>query len=197
MSFAVLPFIAFAIATSVTPGPNNVLVAASAARFGVRRTVPHMFGIAAGFALMVLLAGMGLAAPLAHYPAAQGAMRLVGALWLLVIAWKIATAGARASAATTAPLGFFGAAAFQWVNPKAWMMVLGMAGAWITGREAVLPQIAVMALVFALVCVPCCLVWAAVGVGAAPLLSTDRRLRSFNVAMAVLLVASLVPVLLD
>ena len=195
MAFPSLAFLGFAVAASITPGPNNVMVSASAAHHGVRRTVPHILGIAVGFGAMVLIAGLGLAAPLALYPRLQWAMRTAGIAWILVIAWKTATAPPPGAGQARRPMGFMAAAAFQWINPKAWMLVIGVAGAWISAGPPLLPQVAAMAAIFLLVCIPAGLAWALLGAGAASLLRRPARLRAFNVTMAVLLVASLLPVL--
>ena len=196
MTFPWLAFTGFAVAASITPGPNNVMVAAGAANNGLRRTLPHMLGIAVGFAAMLAAAGLGLAAPLAEAPRVQAVLRWIGAAWLLVLAWRIATAPAPGEGTPAPPLGFVGGAMFQLVNPKAWLLVLGVATAWIVGEEPVVPQVAAMVGVFAAVTLPSSLLWASLGAASARLLRAPGRLRAFNVAMAVLLVASLLPVVL-
>lgn len=197
MEFPFLPFAGFAIAAFITPGPNNVMVSASAARHGVRATLPHMLGIAAGFALMSVICGLGLAGPLALYPRVQFFMRWIGIAWLLFLAWQIAAAHAPGQGEARPPLGFIGGAAFQWVNPKAWLLMLGVATIWISPRLPVAPQIAIMAVLFFFLGLPCLLVWAGIGAGAGRLLSHPVWLRAFNVAMAILLVVSMVPVVLE
>ncbi len=192
----VLPLLGFAIAMSVTPGPNVLMVAASAANAGVRATVPHMLGIAIGFGAMLLIVGLGLAAPFAAAPWLHAALKWGGAAWLLLLAWKIARAGAPGAGPPRAPLGFIGAALFQWVNPKAWMIALAAIPTFTTPDGDMLRQSLTIAGAFALVGFPCTLVWALLGAGASRLLRTERALRGFNIAMAVLLVASLVPAFL-
>lgn len=192
-----LPFLGFAIAASVTPGPNNVMVAASAANHGLRATLPHMLGIAAGFGVMVLLVGLGLAGPMLEWPRLHEGLRIVGAVWLLFLAWQIARAGAPGEGARRPPLGFRGGALFQWVNPKAWLLALGTATAWTLPGQPLLPQLVLLAAVFGLVCLPCSLVWAGLGAGAGRLLASPARLRAFNLAMAVLLALSVLPVLIE
>lgn len=197
MEFPLLPFIGFAIAAYITPGPNNVMVSAAAARHGIRATLPHMLGIAVGFSVMVVITGFGLARPLALYPRAQWVMRWIGIAWLLFLAWQIATAGAPGEGAARPPLGFVGAALFQWINPKAWLLMFGVATTWISPHWPVAPQIGLMAVLFLFLALPCLLVWAGLGAGARRLLAHPARLRAFNVAMAILLVASMVPVVLE
>ena len=195
MNFPWFAFVAFAIAGSVTPGPNVLMVAAAAANSGVRATVPHMFGISAGFGAMILMVGLGLAVPLAAFPQLQQWMRWVGAAWMLWIAWQIASAPAPGEGKVRPPLRFFGAAMFQWVNPKAWLLALGMTTTWADPTAPLAPQFALMAAIFAVVGVPCNLVWAVLGDGAGRLLRSKTQVRVFNVAMAVLLLVSMIPVL--
>jgi threonine/homoserine/homoserine lactone efflux protein len=191
-----LPLLGFAIAMSVTPGPNVLMVAAAAANHGIRATVPHMLGITIGFAAMLVIVGLGLAGPFAAWPLLHAVLKWGGAAWLLVLAWKIARAGAPGEGPSRPPLGFVGAALFQWVNPKAWMIALAAIPAFTTPEGDLLAETLVIAAAFALVCFPCTLVWAGLGAGASRLLRTDGALTAFNIAMAVLLVASLVPALL-
>jgi len=190
-----LPLLGFAIATSVTPGPNVLMVAAAAANHGIRATVPHMAGIAIGFAAMLVAVGMGLAAPFAAFPWLHTALKWGGAAWLLVLAWKIARAGTPGDGPSRPPLGFIGAALFQWVNPKAWLIALAAIPAFTTPAGDTLAETLVIAAAFALVCMPCTAVWAALGAGAGRVLRSPGALRAFNVTMALLMVASLVPAL--
>lgn len=191
-----LPLLGFAIAMSITPGPNVLMVAAAAANHGVRATVPHMAGITLGFAAMLVIVGLGLAGPFVAWPLLHAVLKWGGAAWLLVLAWKIARAGAPGAGPSRPPLGFVGAALFQWVNPKAWMIALAAIPAFTTPQGDILAETLLIAAAFALVCFPCTLVWAGLGAGATRLLRTEGALNAFNVAMALLLVASLVPALL-
>jgi threonine/homoserine/homoserine lactone efflux protein len=187
----------YALATSATPGPNTLMVSAAAAQVGVRRVVPHMLGITIGFPMMLLAIGLGLGWPFQEFPWLHRALQVAGTAWLLVLAWKIARApppgaeGQRAGARP--PLGFWGAAAFQWINPKAWLIALAAVPAFTTPAEPIWPQALLMAGVFAAVSLPCIGLWAGIGASAGRLLSTPARARAFNRAMAVLLVLSLVP----
>lgn len=192
-----LPLLGFAVATSVTPGPNVLMVAAAAANHGVRATVPHMLGITIGFAAMLLIVGLGLAGPFAAWPLLHAVLKWGGAAWLLLLAWKIARAGAPGEGPSRPPLGFVGAALFQWVNPKAWMIAIAAIPAFTTPAGDTLAETLRIAGAFALVCFPCTAVWAFLGAGAARLLHTPAMLRGFNMAMAVLMVLSLVPAFLD
>lgn len=184
----------FAFAMSATPGPNTTMVAASGANFGLRRTWPHMLGVSLGFPLMLLAVALGAGEALRASPALQSALRWGGAAWMLWLAWRIATAApAVGGAAPGRPIGFLEAALFQWVNPKAWMIAVGAAATYVAGpRQALL-----LAVIFALVCLPSILAWAVLGLGAARLLRRPGALRAFNLAMALLLAASLVPMLVE
>lgn len=190
-----LPLFAFAIASSVTPGPNVLMVAASAAANGFRAVVPHMLGITFGFGGMLLLVGLGLAGPLLASPLLHAVLKWAGAAWLLWLAWKIATAPPPQPGQPRPPLGFIGGALFQWVNPKAWMIAAAVIPAFTRPGEPMLPQVLAIALVFLLITLPCLLVWAGIGLGTGRLLRRPAHLRAFNIAMALLLVASLIPVL--
>lgn len=191
-----LPLFGFAIAMSITPGPNVLMVAAAAANHGVRATLPHQGGIALGFAAMLAIVGLGLAGPFAAWPLLHAVLKWGGAAWLLVLAWKIARAGAPGEGPSRPPLGFLGAALFQWVNPKAWMIALAAIPAFTTPQGDILAETLLIAAAFALVCLPCTMVWAGLGAGAARLLRTGGALQAFNIAMALLLVASLIPALM-
>jgi threonine/homoserine/homoserine lactone efflux protein len=191
-----LPLLGFAIAASVTPGPNVLMVAAAAAGHGVRAALPMMLGMTFGFGAMLLLVGLGLAGPLAASTWLHGVLRWVGAAWLLWLAWRIAAAPPPGEGAPARPpLGLVGAALFQWVNPKAWMIAAAVTPAFTRPGEALLPQVLAIALTFVLVAMPCLLVWAGLGAGAGRLLHRPGRLRAFNLVMALLLVASLLPML--
>lgn len=191
-----LTLIGFALATSGTPGPNVLMVAAASAQVGIRRVVPHMLGITFGFPGMFVAIAIGLGLPFTEFPWLHRAMQVAGGAWLLWLAWKIASAPPPGEAPPRAPLGFWGAAAFQWVNPKAWMIVLAALPAFTTPGQPILPQALVIALVFALVTMPCLLGWAWLGQTARHVLGGGVRLRLFNGTMAVLLILSLLPLVL-
>lgn len=185
----------FAIVMSVTPGPNVLMVAAAAASHGLRATWPHMWGIALGFGAMLALVGLGLGAPIQALPWLQAVMRWVGVAWIVWLAWQIATAPPPRSAGAAPLLGFWGAAAFQWINPKAWMISAAVATAYLDADEPLAPQLALVAGVFILACIPCTLLWAAFGAAMGRWLREPARLRAFNIVMALLLLASLWPML--
>ena len=188
-----LALIAFAFVSSITPGPNNLMLLASGVNFGFRRTVPHMLGIGAGFTVMVALVGLGLAGLFTTWPPARAVLGTRSVVYLLWLAWKIANAAPPDGASATGrPLGFVQAAAFQWVNPKAWTMALTAATLYAPGQDA--GAVLVVAAVFGAVNLPCVSSWAAMGSALSGLLANPRHRRLFNRAMALLLVASLWPV---
>lgn len=196
MTSPLLALAAFALAASITPGPNNVMVAATAANHGFRAAVPQVLGISIGFALMLAVVGLGVAGVLAALPNLERLLRFVSLAWLLLLAVRIARAGAPGHGPAHVPLGFLGAAAFQWVNPKAWFIALAASAAWVLPGQAMGPQVAAIAAVFLVVCLPCVLAWAALGSAASRLLHSPGRLRAFNIGMAALMVASMLPVAL-
>ncbi|WP_375173980.1 LysE family translocator [Pseudooceanicola sp.] len=185
---------AFCLVSTVTPGPNNLMVMASGANFGYRRTLPHMLGIAIGFAVMTLLVGVGLIQVFDRFPVVHQILTVVSVAYLLFLAWKIAHAAPPDgdAAARGRPFSFLQAAAFQWVNPKAWTMALTAITVYAADRSVL--AILLVAVMFAAVCVPCLSVWTLLGQEMRRLLTNPARLRAFNWTMAALLVASLVPV---
>lgn len=186
---------AFALATVITPGPNNLMLMASGANFGFWRSLPHMAGIALGFPAMVALVGLGIIQVFEMWPPAQTVLRVLSAAFLFWLAWKIANAAAPGQgAATGRPLSFVQAAAFQWVNPKAWSMALSATTLYAPGGDpgAVL-LVAGVYVAVSLVSTTC---WTALGLPIRRWLTDPRRLRLFNVTMAVALIAAMLPALL-
>lgn len=186
--------VGFAFVTSVTPGPNNMMLLASGANFGFRRSLPHMLGISLGHALMVFVVGLGLAQVFERQPAFGLILKVLSVLYMLWLAWKIAHAAApKEGQVGGRPLGFFQAAAFQWVNPKAWAMALTAVTVYASAQDSA--AMLTVAIVFAMVNLPSVSVWTLAGQQLRRFLTTHRRLQVFNWTMAVLLVVSLWPVL--
>jgi threonine/homoserine/homoserine lactone efflux protein len=184
----------FAFVTTVTPGPNNVMLMASGANFGFRRTVPHMLGIAGGVSVMAFLVGMGLMAVFQAFPVLGVVLKVLSVAYLLWLAFKIATAAPlKDRAANARPMSIVEAAAFQWVNPKAWAMCLSAVTLYAPDRTML--SVTIVAGAFALVSLPAISIWAWLGTVIRQWLSNTTRLRVFNGAMAALLVASLYPLL--
>ena len=190
----VLALVAFAFVTSITPGPNNLMLLASGAAFGFRRSVPHMLGVGIGFVAMTVLVGLGLAGLIEAAPGLRLALKAAGVGYMLWFAWKILNAGAPGEAGAAArPMRFHEAALFQWVNPKAWAMALTAVTAYAPGGT--LPAMATVAVIFGLVNIPSVGSWTLLGQRMRRFLTSDRRRRAFNATMAVLLVGSLWPLL--
>lgn len=183
----------FFLAATATPGPNNMMLLSSGATFGLARTVPHLLGISLGTALMVFVLGWVLAGVLQHATWLYEALHIVSTLYLLWLAWRIATSsGPRAAHEGGTPLGVIDAAAFQWVNPKAWAMILGAIATFARPGHAML-DLAVIAVVLVVVGLPCITMWAGAGLMLQRMLRAPRLLRAFNIGMAVLLVLSIAP----
>jgi threonine/homoserine/homoserine lactone efflux protein len=189
-----IALVGFAFASSITPGPNNLMLLASGVNFGLRRTVPHMIGISFGHALQVFLVGLGLAGLFLAEPRLVVVLKVASVAYMLWLAWKIATAAPpREGAPVGRPFTALQAAAFQWVNPKAWAMSLTATAVYAQDRSAA--TMALVAVVFCAVNLPSVAVWAAMGQALRRLLDRPGWRVAFNRAMAVLLVLSLWPVL--
>ncbi|MDT9644744.1 LysE family translocator [Pseudomonas sp. JV245A] len=193
-----LAFALFALVTSITPGPNNTMLLASGVNFGFNRSIPHILGISCGFFVLVLAVGLGLGAVFEAYPLLYSELRYVGAAYLLYLAWKIARSGPLSDEQQHhgRPLGYWGAAAFQWVNPKAWVMAVGAISTY-TPLQGYFTNVLVIAAVFALINAPTVSLWAACGSLLRNVLRNPRWLRLFNLLMAALLVLSLAPLLFE
>ncbi|MCI4643654.1 MAG: LysE family translocator [Hyphomonadaceae bacterium] len=197
----VIPLAAFAFVSSITPGPNNLMLMASGTNFGVRRTIPHIAGVCVGFGLMIAIVGTGLARVFELWPVTLTVLKLASAAYLAYLAWKIANAGGPVEksadqTSTGKPFTFLQAAAFQWVNPKAWVMALSAISLFtVAGWEWA--SLALIVVVFCVINLPCILSWTLLGTQMRRFLSTPRRLRAFNIGAAGLLLATLVPVFLS
>lgn len=191
-----LALIVFAFVTSVTPGPNNFMLLASGVNFGFWRTVPHMAGIGVGFFVLLLAVGFGLGAALVAVPSLHLALKAVGGAYLLYLAWRIAMSRTLSGQgeAKARPMTFLEAAAFQWVNPKAWIMAVTAMAIYTTPERPFL-SVLIVGVAFALTNFPSVSVWAGLGTMLRGFLSDPVRLKWFNIAMGVLLAATLWPML--
>jgi threonine/homoserine/homoserine lactone efflux protein len=188
----VAAFLLFAVAAAGTPGPSNLLLTATGAGVGVLRGLPCLLGVALGMGAMMFVVAFGLGRVVFAHPGVLRAASWIGAAFLLWLSWKIATSG---SAAVTGrkPVGFVGAAAFQWINPKSWLVCASAAGLYLQAAAGgALQQAAALAMLFVLAALPCCFVWLALGATAQQVLRTARSRRVFNIVMAALLAASVV-----
>lgn len=183
---------AFAFVSSITPGPNNLMLMSSGANFGFRRTIPHALGVGIGFTLMIILVGIGLMGLFDLIPALNTVLKVVSVAYLLWLAWKIANAGAPGDGESPRgrPMSFIQAALFQWVNPKAWSMALTAIALYAPDRN--IAAVLFVAAIFGIINLPSTSLWAVMGMALRGWLSNAWRLAAFNWTMAALLVGSLV-----
>ena len=184
------PFVTYSFVMSITPGPNNVMVTASGATFGFRRTIPHIFGICFGFSVVLLAVCAGLDALFTRWPDLQSALRWAGAAYLVYLSWRILRAGEAKTADTAKPLTAWEAAAFQFLNPKAWVMTLTAAAMFLPRELGFVSASAYMVVVMAMTNLPCIAVWALFGSSLRGLLTKPAGRATFNAAMALALVAT-------
>ena len=190
-----LPLLTYMATMSVTPGPNNLMLAASGVNFGFRRTLPHMLGISIGVGIQIVLVAGLLAWVMTWLDALRLPLVFVGCAYLLWLARRQAGAGQPGNSEKRQPLGFFGAALFQWVNPKAWMMVLNAAILFLPhGNWTAVLWMAVMSI---FVNLPCIAVWAFAGDKLRFKLRDPLALRVFNYTMATLLAATALWIMVD
>ena len=189
-----LALVTFAFVMAFTPGPNNIMLAASGVNFGFSRTLPHVTGVAIGFVVLMFACGAGLGLVFAAVPALQLALKVAGAAYLLWLAYKVATAhqGRDDGRGPARPFTFWQAAAFQWVNPKGLVAALSAVALYVRPGHQV-QDLAIMLAVFGLITAGSATTWAGFGVALRRLLQEPRHARLFNGAMALLLVASIVP----
>jgi threonine/homoserine/homoserine lactone efflux protein len=189
-----LPLLGFVVVSTVTPGPNNLMVLTSGANFGLSRTIPHIAGISLGFPVMILAVGLGLGFVFDAYPILHTILKYVAFAYMLWLAWQITQAGRPQSAGGSGrPLTLLQAAAFQLVNPKGWAIIFGAMALYTTEDGNRVFEVGLFAVLFGLVCFPNCVVWCLFGRAIAGFLEDDRQRFWFNVVMAVLLVVSVLP----
>lgn len=192
-----LALLVFAFVSSVTPGPNNLMLLASGVNFGFRRTIPHMLGIGVGFFVLLLAIGFGLGALIETVPSFYAALKFAGGAYMLYLAWKIAMSRSIGEAKhrdKAEPMTFLQAAAFQWVNPKAWVMAITGIATYVN-HDNYYVAVLLVSSAFAIVNLPSVSVWAGFGTLLRNWLSDPVRLKWFNLIMALLLVLSLWPML--
>jgi threonine/homoserine/homoserine lactone efflux protein len=193
-----LAFIVFAIVMFFTPGPNNIMLLTSGLNFGFRRTLPHLAGVVFGFAFMIAVSGLGLGAVFTAYPLLQTVLKYAGAAYLIYLAVAIALSGppTPGAAERRRPMTFFGAALFQWINVKGWVMVIGTITAYAAIASYpwnILLQVALSLLIGWVACAA----WVLCGTSLQSLVKSPVVVRAFNIVMALLLLASLYPVLVE
>jgi threonine/homoserine/homoserine lactone efflux protein len=193
-----IAIVLFAISSSVTPGPNNITIMASGVNFGIRKSIPVFMGICVGFAIMLLLVGIGFGQVFEKVPVLHLFIKFVGTLYLLYLAFLIATADEVSMSKTPAkPLTFMNGALFQWLNAKAWVVATGAIAAFTTVGVDFYTQNMIIALTFLVVSFPCVGVWLLFGSTLKNRLKSKQHRKVFNYSMAGLLVLSVVPVIIE
>jgi threonine/homoserine/homoserine lactone efflux protein len=189
-----IPYVLYAIAMCGTPGPNNLMVLASGVNYGYRRTLPHIFGIGVGFSLMLAIMALGFGNVFQAVPQLQTIMKYVGIAYMLWLAWKIAvSSGIGSREVSGKPFTFLQAAAFQWINPKAWFMALGAISVYAPAGFSPWVQALYLGVIMLLAGSPPIHIWTLFGVGISRYLESPKALKIFNITMALLLVLSLIP----
>jgi threonine/homoserine/homoserine lactone efflux protein len=187
-----LAFLTFAVVAAITPGPSNIILTSAGANGGVRRGLPALFGVSLGMGVMMAVVAFGVGSLILERPIVLNALKWVAIAFLLWLSWKIATAGRSSATQATEVIGFWQAAAFQWVNPKSWLITASAAGAFLSTGAGALGQSLWFGLLFILASWPSCLVWLVFGATMQRFLHTDRAMRAFNIAMGALLAGSMV-----
>jgi threonine/homoserine/homoserine lactone efflux protein len=192
-----LPILLFCFSSSLTPGPNNFMIMNSGLRFGVRKSLPHYLGICFGFAGMALIVALGLGAIFLKYMLLQQILKIVGAVYMLYLAWKIVFSQANAKIKNAGkPISFIQAVLFQWINPKAWLMTVGAIAIFSVSNHYLTNAIFISVL-FLIFCLPCVGVWMMFGASLQKILKNATQQRYFNIAMAICLVASIAMIFFD
>lgn len=193
-----LSVLLFAFSTAITPGPNNIMVMSSGLNYGIKRSMPHIFGVCCSLVLMVIVIGAGLGTLFDRFPMLHTLIKALGITYLLYLAWQIANAGKIKNDNTAyKPLTFFQAAAFQWVNPKAWVVFVGAISAFTNTESPLAPQIAFIALCLLGAGLVSLNTWLWFGASMKQILQTDRHRHYFNISMASLLTISVIPMALS
>src|ERR1700761_8290288 len=185
-----LPFATYSFVMSITPGPNNVMLTASGATFGFRRTVPHMLGICTGFSVQLLAVCAGLGAIFTRWPDLQTVLRWAGAAYLIYLGWRLLRSGTARAAQAPKPVTFLEAAMFQFLNPKAWVITLTAATMFLPRELGLLMACLYMVAVMAVINLPCIAVWALFGSSLRGFLARPAGRLTFNVIMALALVVT-------
>lgn len=192
-----LSFVLYSFVTSVTPGPNNIMLAASGVNFGFKKSIPHILGIGFGFGLMVSIVGLGIGTILSTNKNVFEILKIIGIAYLLYLAYKIfISSELDTNSKKTRPLTFLEAALFQWVNPKAWIMAMGAVTTYLSPSSSILSYLFI-GLVYGLVGIPSTGVWAYIGEKLKVFIDEPRKLKLFNTVMAILLVISVINPLIE
>lgn len=195
MELLFVPIATFAFVTSITPGPNNIMLASSGVNFGFARTVPHILGVAVGFGALAMLCALGIGAFILALPAAYLALKIIGSAYLLFFAWQLRAISLDANAATTAaPMSFGAASLFQFANPKAWVMAVTGAVAFMPTAPPLVPAALLLSGIFVGVNLPCIATWAALGAWLRRFLTDPRRRQLLSAVLVLLTIYSAVAI---
>ena len=193
-----LAILLFTATASITPGPNNIMIMAAGVNFGIQKSLPHLFGICLGFPIMVIAIGLGFSVVFNAYPLLHNAINVIGIIYLLYLAWLIASAKpTKIRTDATKPLSFIQAVLFQWVNPKAWVMATGAISAYTSSDGDILGHVLFIAFAFSITAGISVGIWLVFGAGLKRYLDNPLHYRVFNIVMAMLLVGSMSPVIIN
>jgi len=188
----------FTVSSTMTPGPNNIMLLSSGLTFGYKRTIPHILGVTLGFSLMVLLVGLGFGIIFEKFPVVLKVLKVVGIAYLFWMAYKIATSkGSMNIKEKSKPFTFVQAALFQWVNPKGWIMSLTSISIFVSSKEDSITQVLIISLIFLLSGMLSTNTWAIGGVTLKRFIKDESHVRKFNIIMAILLIASVIPFIFE
>jgi threonine/homoserine/homoserine lactone efflux protein len=192
-----IPLLIFSTSASFTPGPNNFMIMNSGIHFGIRKSLPHYFGICLGFPVMFLIVALGMGAIFVKYAWIKQALKIIGSAYMLYLAWKVLTSHQKMNVSQTKkPLTFLQVVLFQWVNPKAWLMGIGTISIF-TLSANYFHNAVLISLVYALTCIPCVAAWLVFGTFLQRILKKDSHRAWFNLFMALGLVASIGMIIFD
>lgn len=192
-----IPLATFALVAAFTPGPNNLMLAASGMNHGFRRSVPHMMGISVGFPVMLLCIVFGLGALISGFPLLRDFMRLASAVFIVYFAWRIATTETDLNVENTGrPFTLWQAALFQWVNPKGWAVAIAVASLYAPGGIGQWERALSMAALFFAITAACASCWTSLGTAIRSVLRDPGVRRWVNRGMAAALVLTMLPILL-
>lgn len=197
----IIALMAFAFVTSITPGPNNLMLMTSGINFGLIKSIPHIIGVGLGFILMIILIGLGLAELFNTFPISYTILKIVSVVYLSYLAWKIATTTSPIKKVETQnkqnkPITFLQAVLFQWVNPKAWIMTITAISTYAPGTQN-FQSVLIVAFIFGIVMLPSVSAWTFLGIQMQRLLNSPKKLRAFNIIAAGLLMVSLIPLITE
>lgn len=188
----------FAVSTTITPGPNNIMIMTSGLNFGPKLSMPHYLGICIGFPVMVVMIGFGFGFVFEKFPLLHEVIKIAGIFYLLYLSWIIANSAPKELAGgKSKPISFFQAVLFQWINPKAWIMATSAVAAYTNSSGDIYSQVLFIGAIFMLVTFPCIGVWLFFGIKLKRLLQSPSQQQLFNRLMATLLVISILPIVYE